>query len=229
MKLNCYVFVGFAERATDEIYYNSLLIVNPAGQIHTIYRKHFLYSTDESWATEGDGFMVVDLSFNEGKNVVRVAPAICMDLNPKKFEARFEDYELATFAVENNVDAVIAIMAWLDSSSKDSDGEEDANEPGSDWRDAQEYIGYWVHRLTPLLTKSGAPGSKDVIFIACNRVGTEGGMFLSKHSLTLAEIYRLSDSTFCGTSAFVQLSHTPVVLAHAKRKGEEVLRAEIEI
>jgi protein N-terminal amidase len=63
LKHNCHVIVGFPEQVdvsdrwpTSPEYYNSAIIVSNEGETIGIYRKHFLYMIDETWALEGPGF-----------------------------------------------------------------------------------------------------------------------------------------------------------------------------
>ncbi|SGY45809.1 BQ5605_C001g00340 [Microbotryum silenes-dioicae] len=106
---------------------NSLLIVTPQGELFATYRKHFLYETDENWATEGKAFQTYVLPFppsssHRGQDFT-ICPSICMDLNPKGFVAPFYAFELATFARERTVDLVICTMNRLDSNQESLDSE----------------------------------------------------------------------------------------------------------
>ena len=137
----CAVQVGFPRLGTDggstakPSLYNSLCLVEPSGRC-TLYDKTHLFETDESWATEGSGFKTIDLELR--KSTQRVGFAICMDLNPYKFEAPFDAYEVATHHVEKDVDLVCGSMAWcgteetikaeLKQCLADSDDEEDDEE-----------------------------------------------------------------------------------------------------
>lgn len=117
LRLRCAALVGFPERgATDPIAYNSLAIVDAAGQLVDIYRKHHLYETDESWATAGSEFTIVSLPLlDPARRPIRICPCICMDLNPLGFTKHpFDAYELANHVLEaGNVDLVICAMNWL--------------------------------------------------------------------------------------------------------------------
>lgn len=55
-----------------------MCLVDRDGRIQKLYRKHFLFSVDEQWATEGSGFDICDV---EG---LRFGLGICMDINPKR-------------------------------------------------------------------------------------------------------------------------------------------------
>ena len=65
LKHNCIVAAGYPEKVDSSTnvkfpsspeYYNSVIVVNEDGETIANYRKSFLYSTDETWALEGDGF-----------------------------------------------------------------------------------------------------------------------------------------------------------------------------
>jgi protein N-terminal amidase len=77
-KYNCYVTVGYPEKATSTSesaspeYYNSALTVSPDGKTVANYRKSFLYYTDDTWASEGTGFFSGKI-----ENLGKVAMGIC--------------------------------------------------------------------------------------------------------------------------------------------------------
>lgn len=77
-KYNCYVTVGYPEKATSTSesaspeYYNSALTVSPDGRTVANYRKSFLYYTDYTWASEGTGFFSGEIG-----NLGKVAMGIC--------------------------------------------------------------------------------------------------------------------------------------------------------
>lgn len=77
-KYNCYVIVGYPEKASSTSgsasleYYNSAVTVSPNGDTIANYRKSFLYYTDETWASEGPGFYIGDIV-----NLGKVAMGIC--------------------------------------------------------------------------------------------------------------------------------------------------------
>ena len=153
--LNCYTVVGYPEHdlKTDTLY-NSAMVVSPEGDLVFNYRKHFLYDTDEEWSCEENpsGFQTFDLTFakcgrlvqREGKNseanistsepidvTLRASIGICMDLNPYKFTAPFNDYEFATHCLDNDVELIICPMAWLHSSSVTARDREDEHDESS--------------------------------------------------------------------------------------------------
>lgn len=155
------------------------MIVAPSGNLHSVYQKHFLYETDEAWAEPGPSFTTVTLPFPSSNpassspppsSTFTLAPCICMDLNPERFLAPFEDFEFATFVRDAHpkVDVVVGTMAWLASPPGEDDSDDSGSEDDSDWADVLSTINYWAVRLTPLI------GSRTAI-VVCNRIGTEGG------------------------------------------------------
>lgn len=97
-----------------------------------------------------------------------------MDLNPKGFVAPFEAFELATFAKEVQADLVVCSMAWLDSEPPTVEEENEVGKAGKsemdEWMDVRKTLSYWSLRCDPLW-------GSGVGFVACNRVGREGGEF----------------------------------------------------
>ncbi|BGP07946.1 hypothetical protein JCM10049v2_003791 [Rhodotorula toruloides] len=220
-KLGCYVIVGlptveplplkspdsFTETASTplplDLYYNSLLVVSPAGTLVHSYNKTHLYgglsndAVDYLWATPGA----------EGKTF-RLAPAICMDLNPPRFDAPFDKFEFGEFAAKEKVDLVVVSMAWLDSEpplEQAGGGEgETSKEEKDDWEETNQVMSYWVLRLNPLLGSGAA-------VICANRIGREG------------------DTVFTGSSAAIELGDRPSVVAHASKRKEEVIFAQVRL
>lgn len=163
----CYVLCGLPESCRDGTLYNSLIISDPHGEIVHVYRKHFLYTTDESWAREGPGFEVVDLP-----GLGACALAICMDLNPKKFQPPFDRFEFASSLFEPplahherpeagkhrlRANLILACNNWLRST---------ADQAMAEPEHTRYLLNYWAYRLLPVL---GQP----VIAAIANRVGRE--------------------------------------------------------
>jgi len=95
-----------------------------------------------------------------------------MDLNPYRFQAGWEEMELARFAEKELVDMVICIMAWLRSPSSEPDPEEEGKQTEQmKWRECSSTISYWAARCEPMW-------KRECFFVACNRIGTEGGKLL---------------------------------------------------
>lgn len=177
------------------------------GVLLTTYDKHFLYETDEIWATEGESFKCIDV---EGIGKVcdvretgprnayelltaistQVGVGICMDLNPYRFQNPFDAYEFARFQLANDASLILTSMAWLSEAGGDVDGGTDDNdqngEPKSDDDEAVwEVLQYWAQRMNPILRESRKEGrsGKRVLLVVCNRFGKERGMRLTLHSV----------------------------------------------
>lgn len=142
---NCYTVIGYPEEdhPTDQIepvFYNSALTTDPNGDLTFNYRKSFLYDTEYEWGCQENpkSFQKFKLKFHKCaipktnnsddpcSNKQNMTPidielntciGICMDLNPYKFEAPFNDFEFSTFNLDNNIDLIICPMAWLHSNS----------------------------------------------------------------------------------------------------------------
>ncbi|BGP24529.1 hypothetical protein Rt10032_c03g1354 [Rhodotorula toruloides] len=231
-KLGCYVVVGlptveplplktpesFAETSSAplplDLYYNSLFVVSPSGSLAHSYNKTHLYgglsndAVDYLWATPGAGFSTVDLPFPpsspcaQARKTFRLAPAICMDLNPPRFDAPFDKFEFGEFAAREKVDVLVVSMSWLDSEPPLEQTEEESKEEKADWEETSQVMSYWVLRLNPLL-RSGAA------VVCANRIGREG------------------DTVFTGSSAVIELGDRPSVVAHASKRKEEVIFAQV--
>ncbi|GAA5984371.1 hypothetical protein JCM11641_006198 [Rhodosporidiobolus odoratus] len=235
-RLGCYVFVGaptFSSTASaasapldePQPHYNSLLVMSPCGDLLHVYHKNHLYETDETWATEGPSFATFDLPFPPSspfhftspsspvsasspanQATFRVAPAICMDLNPYRFKAPFDAFEFGTFAAQEKVDLVIASCAWLDSEPplvSDDDATAEDGEKGA-WGDVMSTLSYWATRLEPLLGSEAG-------FVCSNRVGREG------------------ETVFTGSSCVMRLGASPAVLAYAGKRREKLVVARLAL
>ncbi|KAI8847683.1 carbon-nitrogen hydrolase [Chytridium lagenaria] len=185
--LHCFVQLGFPrseaknlndndDEDDEEMWFNSVVLVNRSGEIVEIYDKHFLYTTDENWAQEGQGFRSVAIKGLEMDMEVKLGFGICMDLNPHRFQSPFTAYEFANFHLRQKTTFVAGSMAWLLS----EDGMDEYVSPSDPSMNTLEY---WVLRLSPL--KHASKGTKIVVAI-CNRIGLEKG------------------SRFCGSSAIIE-------------------------
>lgn len=143
--LDAYVACGFPERSGANAY-NSQFIAAPGGSQAHVYRKHFLYETDEAWAQEGDAFESYQLG-----SLGKAGSGICMDLNPYRFQTPFEDFEFANAMRKANVELLLLSMNWIAHES---------------WNLKEELLAYWKLRLYPLRGKS-------CIAAIANRTGTE--------------------------------------------------------
>ncbi|KAK8845328.1 hypothetical protein IAR55_006041 [Kwoniella newhampshirensis] len=158
--------------------WNSAVVVGPSGEVIGNYRKSFRFETDKTWAREGDGFVHFDLPEPLG----RVAVGICMDMNPKDFIAPWDAFELSNYCRDNAVDTLVVPMNWLSPPAEPPNEapEEDPEAP------SESNLNYWAARLQPLHDptpsytsqspeEADPSAGKEVIFVACNRVGTEEG------------------------------------------------------
>ncbi|CEQ40374.1 SPOSA6832_02001, partial [Sporobolomyces salmonicolor] len=217
LKLGCYVQVGLptvssSSSTSGPLYSNSTILVSPFGALVSVYSKHFLYETDFAWATPGPAFIALDLPFppsspfhSDRGRAFRLAPAICMDLNPKDFVAPFEAFEFASFAKQEKVDIVACSMSWLDSEPPRATAEEGEEEEGrTEWEKVHRTLGYWVMRMEPLMESR-------VAFVGCNRVGREG------------------DTIFTGSSCAIELQDRPTVIKYATKRKEEVILAKVRL
>lgn len=136
------------------------MTVSPKGEILAHYRKSFLYYTDETWASEGDGFYAG--SFGENVNET-VAIGICMDINPYKFATPWQKYEFASHVVTSGAGLVVLSMAWLTSGLTTNGLQVDALQPD------MSTLSYWVERFQPLMNSE-----HEVVLVMGNRSGVEG-------------------------------------------------------
>ncbi|KAJ3120791.1 Carbon-nitrogen hydrolase, partial [Irineochytrium annulatum] len=133
---------------------NSVAILSRAGELLHIYDKHFLYETDETWASEGPSFSTVPLigldPARGSDGVIKMGVGICMDLNPWKFKAPFDAMEFGTYMAGQGVGLISCSMAWL-TSPLDDDEEEEENDG---WRTVE----YWATRLKPVIENTRGKG-----------------------------------------------------------------------
>ncbi|EED18122.1 asparagine amidohydrolase, putative [Talaromyces stipitatus ATCC 10500] len=176
--------------------YNSLLVVDEAGEVIHNYRKRFLYYTDESWASEGEAewsfkfleFQPVmfdadttSLLPESSRNPIQIPTTfgICMDINPYKFEAPFDAWEFAYRVLNSQSHLVIISAAWLVNDATSIMGKP-SQLPDMDT------FNYWIRRFWPLLEKKINYGDKQlngfssstetkVIIVFANRTGVEDG------------------------------------------------------
>lgn len=206
-RFQCYVSIGFPERdANSSRYYNSVLLAGPDGETVSVYRKHFLYYVDENWADEGPFFTSLSLASlrlcpenlrhqpEVLQRPIKVGLGICMDINPYKFKADWNDFEFARFHERERTELLIMHNNWLSANiecelssrsdsgkselslndtstgslqSLESELEEDFAQP--DWSSLR----YWFVRLTPLINATEEDHSRTVTVVVSNRTGVE--------------------------------------------------------
>ncbi|THX90653.1 carbon-nitrogen hydrolase [Aureobasidium pullulans] len=160
-RLNCTVAVGYPELTADGKRYNTVISISPDGTTAASYRKTFLYYTDETWALEGDtGFYNGELGA-----LGQACMGICMDINPKKFEAPWSAYEFATHCVDAKTPLVVLSMAWL-TRLLPQQLQETAMQPDL------ETLSYWLERFMPVVQSQREGGT---VVVMANRCGTEPG------------------------------------------------------
>jgi protein N-terminal amidase len=178
-RFQCFVAAGFAERGADGAFYNSMMLVRGDGTLAHIYRKHFLYTTDTTWAKEGPGFAcrMVD-------GLGPCAFGICMDVNPKNFTNPFDWFEFASSLVapplkpkqrfsprRHRLRAQLVLLCnnWLRPAA-------DADIPHEHY--SAYLMNYWAGRLKPVL-------DLPVVAVIANRVGVERGVHFAGTSCVL--------------------------------------------
>ncbi len=142
-------------------------------------------AADKTWAEAGSGFQSLRPSWLGG---LRIGLGICMDINPREFEAPWGAFEFATFHKQRQCDLILFSSAWC---NRHPDDEQEGPVDGPDT------MKYWASRLRPLVGSS-------TFFLAANRVGKER-----------AELLRAGcrgDVTFVGSSCALSLRE-PTVLA----------------
>ncbi|THW25580.1 carbon-nitrogen hydrolase [Aureobasidium pullulans] len=160
-RLDCTVSVGYPELTADGKRYNTVISISPDGTTAASYRKTFLYYTDETWALEGDtGFYNGELGA-----LGQACMGICMDINPKKFEAPWSAYEFATHCVDAKTPLVVLSMAWL-TRLLPQQLQETAMQPDL------ETLSYWLERFMPVVQSQREGGT---VVVMANRCGTEPG------------------------------------------------------
>lgn len=209
MRLRAHVAVGHAREEGGRLF-NSQTVVNADGGAARTYDKTHLYPPmDECWAEEGvKGFESYELDLRcvemedgpdgEARETTRrttCVSAICMDINPYKFEAPWEAYELATACAESGAELIIFSSAWTN--AHPDDDLETKRRPV----DFDETVSYWVARLAPLIGKRD-PGAT---FVCANRIGVE------------------NDIQFTGCSCVIDLRTSPPRLRAAAFEREEVV------
>lgn len=133
-KYKCFTLIGYPELKGDTIY-NSAILIGPNGKSLHNYRKTFLYDTDVVWGAEENpqkgfsSFKLIldkDYYFNNQEtskkyNSITTNIGICMDLNPYKFEAAFNEFEFSSSCYLQQAKLILCPMAWLSPSSPDVD------------------------------------------------------------------------------------------------------------
>lgn len=174
----CHVTVGYPEvtaatPSKPSTQYNSTVTVSPTGKVLLNYHKSFLYYTDESWSKEGpdtNGHILgnpssTDQPFYSGPlgGLGNVTMGICMDINPYRFVADWNNFEFARTALTHDTPLICVSMAWLSNLSP-TELAQNPEQPDI------ATVAYWVERFQLLVeTKSEKP----VYIVLANRCGME--------------------------------------------------------
>ena len=175
-RLRCTLLCGYPRIVTSasgdaasetETAFNALVAVGPDGVVLANYHKTFLYVIDKTWATEGDGFTTITLplrgaSTSAYDDAVRATLGICMDINPREFEAPWDAHELARACLDAESSLLLFASAWTNNHPDDDPATITPVDPA-------EVMTYWLRRLAPLV-------GSDVHFVCANRVGEERGI-----------------------------------------------------
>lgn len=199
-RLDCYVFMGFPEKAEDGKLWNSLMIVNNKGISLPPYRKKNLYNEDKNWASEAEDFTTfgyIEIMSHE-KKLVKIGYCICFDLCQYQLQSPFENFEFANFCKSKDVDLIAYPTNWMDFGNYE-DRSEEANTRA---------IKYWFKRLEPF-TKSDI--QKNVYFVAANILGFEIHEF------------------FIGGSCVLQLCPKAEILTHLDKVTQDTIFYSLKV
>lgn len=205
-RLSCTVAIGFPRRNGQGLF-NSLALLNPSGDLITVYDKHFLFETDESWAQEGSGFSSLSV-----QGLGRVGVGICMDVNPCRFEAPFEAFEFAHFQAKENSELLILSMAWLRNPSESASN--------------HSLLDYWLTRLLPWIQQEQRVDSVERrrTVAICNRTGAGKHNNVSLNNRLLKFGARIEGVTFfAGQSVIVTLEGQNILSVSRLSSDEEGL------
>ncbi|ADV24796.1 protein N-terminal amidase [Cryptococcus gattii E566] len=198
--------------------YNSAVIVSPLGEVVGNYRKTFRFETDKTWAREGDGFQYFDLSEPLGRVALGIcmdlnpkdfiAPWDAFELANFCRDNAVDMLVMPMNWLSPPAEPPITTPASGEEPPRPVEPPEDPEAP------SEANLNYWAARLVPLhdptprystapstSTSTPIPGSepksgregegKEVVFVACNRIGEEEG------------------TKFIGTSCVMTISSTP--------------------
>lgn len=242
-KFRCTTIIGYPEKFQNTTY-NSAMVVNESGQLIYNYRKTHLYETDETWGCSESpekNFSPVTLKLGAEKKPVITNIGICMDLNPYKFEAPFNEFEFSILCWKNGSQLVVVPTAWLSSESpsiKELLSIEQKKEEGKSWQKKLELLkdratplklltDYWIMRFFPFVRHPmnelpRRPGKTTVVL--CNRTGIEDDvLYGGSSSIIQFDAEKPDDFNIDLTNPSVN------VLSSAGWASEEVMYHEVEI
>lgn len=243
-RFNCTTVIGYPER-DEGTTFNSAMVVDEEGTMVYNYRKTHLYETDETWGCSENpskDFAPVTLKIGPEKQKVITNIGICMDLNPYKFEAPFNDFEFSMKCWENSAQLVIVPTAWLSSESpsiKEGATRAEKDKLALEWQqkiktpeaDAatplQLLVDYWILRLFPFLehpyNQLPILGHRTTV-VLCNRTGIESDVMYGGSSSILQFDRRIKgDSSTDASNPSVE------VAGSIGWASDEVLYREVEL
>lgn len=244
LKYKCTTVIGYPEKH-QKTTYNSALVVDEKGDILHNYRKTHLYETDYTWGcTENPDrtFASFSLKLGPERKSVTTNIGICMDLNPYKFEAPFNEFEFALLCWKQRAQLIIVPTAWLSSDSPSINEAASAEEKkvlAKEWqerlgRDEETFseplellVNYWILRLFPFLSHpmNALPRlSNKTTAILCNRTGIEDDVMYGGSSSILQ-----FDNTKEGDENIDMKNPSVEVLGSLGWASEGVLYHKVEI
>lgn len=246
-RYQCTTIIGYPEDHQGTTY-NSALVVNQDGELVYNYRKTHLYSADEAWGCSENpkrDFEAIELPLGKGpsREVIRTSIGICMDLNPYKFEAPFNDFEFSMSAYLNGSRLLVVPTAWLNEVSPDIQDDllkeqkaERAKEIATQleentFENSAKPLGllinYWIVRLFPFVAhplNELPKQNKKVTTVICNRTGIEHETLYGGSSSIIQ-----FDRSGADSEQVDALNPSVSILASAGRATEEVIYLEIQI
>lgn len=243
-RFKCTTVIGYPEKFQN-ITYNSAMVVDETGDVLYNYRKTHLYETDDTWGCAENpdkGFSPVTLRLGPERKPITTSIGICMDLNPYKFEAPFNEFEFSMLCRRHGSQLVLVPTAWLspESPSIDESASEDEKlKSAREWEtklssqspehanQLYEMIDYWILRFFPFLRHpyNLLPRllNKTTVVI-CNRTGIETDTMYGGSSCILQ-----FDQAKDGDSSMGHTNPSVEVMASAGWASEQVLFQEVDI
>lgn len=243
-RFGCTTIIGYPERFQNTTY-NSAMVVDENGNLVYNYRKTHLYETDETWGCSENpdkSFAPVMLKLGTEKKSIATNIGICMDLNPYKFEAPFNEFEFSLLCWRNGSQLVVVPTAWLSADSpsiNDDLTKKEKKEMSQAWKEILEtptedlaiplelLVNYWIKRFFPFVRHPmnqlpRLPGKTTVVL--CNRTGIEDDvMYGGSSSIIQFDSEKPDDLNVDQTNPSVN------VLSSAGWASEEVIYHEVEI
>lgn len=136
---------------------------------------------------------------------------ICMDINPRRFEAPWTAYEFATHCVEKDTPLVVLSMAWL-TRLLPQDLKDNAMQPDL------ETLTYWIERFFPIV---GSKREGGVVLVLANRCGNEPGTVAGVSQGTGEDGEEVV--IYAGTSCVLRVQDGNVQLFDILGRAEEAL------